>query len=289
LEELLANDSAKEEKQAPMTAGERLAAQQAAKAARKAAQKGRDAELVEERAIAQAVVAKDWLQENLKPLGLMAAVVLVVAGLGIGWSTYTRGQAIDAGAALGAVVDDQASDSAALAGAYARVAEAHPKTPAAAWARIGEGKTLYAQGDWAGSRAAYQAALDTSDDEVVRWIALEGIAYALEGEASYEEALARLEALREVDPSVAPIAGYHQGRILQAQGKLEEAKTKLRGVLADLKDPEAPELPYTREQTEARLALLDASLAPADGVDPRRADEFIRQMNDLLQQQPSSE
>jgi tetratricopeptide (TPR) repeat protein len=245
-----------------MTPGERLAAQQAAKAARKAAQKGRDAELVEERAIAQAVVAKDWLQDNLKPLGLMVSVVLVVAAIGIGWSTYTRGQAADAGAALGAVVDDDTSDSAELASAYASVAEAHPKTPAAAWARVGEGKAFYAQGDWAGSRAAYQAALDMSEDEVVRWAALEG---------------------------VAPIAGYHQGRILQAQGKLEEAKTKFRGVLAELKDPEAPELPYTREQTEARLALLDASLAPAGGVDPRRADEFIRQMNELLQQQPPSE
>jgi predicted negative regulator of RcsB-dependent stress response len=289
LEEILANDSAKDEKQAPMTPGERLAAQQAAKAARKAAQKGRDAELVEERAIAQAVVAKDWLQDNLKPLGLMVSVVLVVAAIGIGWSTYTRGQAADAGAALGAVVDDDTSDSAELASAYASVAEAHPKTPAAAWARVGEGKAFYAQGDWAGSRAAYQAALDMSEDEVVRWAALEGIAYALEGAGSYDEALEQLEALREVDPSVAPIAGYHQGRILQAQGKLEEAKTKFRGVLAELKDPEAPELPYTREQTEARLALLDASLAPAGGVDPRRADEFIRQMNELLQQQPPSE
>ena len=61
----MTNDAPENEKQAPMTAGERLAAQQAAKAARKAAQRGRDAQLVEEKAIAQAAVAKDWLQENL--------------------------------------------------------------------------------------------------------------------------------------------------------------------------------------------------------------------------------
>ncbi len=272
-----------------MTAGERLAAQQAAKAARKAAQKGRDAELVEEKAIAQAAVAKDWLQDNLKPLGLMAGGVLLVAAIGIGWSTYTRGQAADAGAALGVVLDADESESAALASAYADVANAHPKTPAAAWARVGEGKALYAQGDWAGARAAYQAALDVSEDEVIRWAALEGIAYSLEAETSYDEALEQLEALREVDPSVAPIAGYHQGRILQAQGKLEEARTKFDGVLADLKDPEAPVLPYTEEQTEARLALLDPSLASGEGMDPRRADEFIRQMNEMLQRQPPKE
>lgn len=285
----MANDSAKDEKQAPMTAGERLAAQQAAKAARKAAQKGRDAELVEEKAIAQAIVAKDWFHDNLKPLGLMAGGVLLVAALGIGWSTYTRGQASEAGDALTAVLDGDTSDAAALAVAYAGVAEAHPNTPAAAWARIGEGKARYTEGDWAGARAAYQAALEISDDEVVRWAALEGIAYSLEAETSYEDAIAQLEALREVDPSVAPIAGYHQGRLLQAQGKLEEAKTRFDGVLAALKDPEAPALPYTEEQTEARLALLDPSLAPAEGVDPRRADEFIRQMNELLQRQPPKE
>jgi predicted negative regulator of RcsB-dependent stress response len=289
LEEILANEPANDGKPQQMTPGERLAAQQAAKAARKAAQKGRDAELVEEKAIAQAAVAKDWLQENLRPLGLMAGGVLLVAALGIGWSTFSRGQAVDAGTALTEVMEGETTDATELASAYAAVAEAHPKAPAAAWARIGEGKARYTQGDWAGARGAYEAALEISEDEVVRWAALEGIAYSLEAETSFDEALERLEALREVDPAIAPIAGYHQGRILQSQGKLEEAKTKYDGVLASLKDPEAPNLPYTQEQTEARLALLDPSLGPAAGPDPRRADELIRQMNELLQRQPPQE
>lgn len=285
----MAEDSANEEKTAAMTPGERLAAQQAAKAARKAAQKGRDAELVEEKAIAQAAVAKDWLQENLKPLGLMAGGVLIVAAIGIGWSTYERGVETEAGSVLAAVLDSDAEEPSALAAAYAEVAQAHPGTPAAAWARIGEGKALYVQEQWEESRAAYQAALEMSGEEILRWIALEGIAYTLEAEKSYDEAIERLEALRELDPSAAPIAGYHQGRLLQAQGKLEEAKTKFDGVLSDLKDPEAPRLPFTKEQTEARLAALDPSVAGAQGMDPRRADEFIRQMNELLQQQPARE
>jgi predicted negative regulator of RcsB-dependent stress response len=289
LEEILVDDSANEQKTAAMTPGERLAARQAAKAARKAAQKGRDAELVEEKAIAQAAVAKDWLQENLKPLGLMAGGVLIVAAIGIGWSTYEHGVETEAGSALAAVLDGDAEEPAALAAAYGEVAEAHPDTPAAAWASIGEGKALYAQEEWEKSRAAYKAALEMSDEEVVRWIALEGIAYALEAEKSYDEAIEQLESLRELDPSVAPIAGYHQGRLLEAQGKLDEAKTKFDGVLSDLKDPEAPRLPFTKEQTEARLAVLDPSIADADGMDPRRADEFIRQMNELLQQQPARE
>ena len=108
-------------------------------------------------------------------------------------------------------------------------------------------------------------------------------------DAEYGALSEEFEALRETNPSVAPIAGYHQGRILLAQGKLDEAKVKFDGVLADLRDPDAPQLPYTEEQTEARLALLDPTLAADQGVDPRRAEEFIRQMNESLQRQPAQE
>ena len=285
----MSNDTANDDKTAQMTAGQRLAAQQAAKAARKAAQKGRDAELVEEKAIAQAALAKDWLQDNLKPLGLMAGGVLLVAAIGIGWSTMQRGQAAEAGNALSAVLEGGEEDAAARAAAYASVAETHPKTPAAAWARVGEGRALYSAGDYAAAREAYQAALELSEDETIQWAALEGIAYSLEAEGSYEEAIDRLEALRSVDSSVSPIAGYHQGRILQAEGKLDEARTKFDGVLADLKDAAAPSLPYTKEQTEARLALLDPSVAPAPSRDLRDTEDFIRRMNELLQRQPPEE
>jgi predicted negative regulator of RcsB-dependent stress response len=289
LEEALANDSAENEKQETLTAGQRLAAQQAAKAARKAAQKGRDAELVEEKALAQAAVAKDWLQDNLKPLGLLAGGVLLVAAIGIGWSTFNRRQQRAAGEELAAVLDGGADDNALLATAYAAVANAHPKTPAAAWARIGEGRALYATGEWERARSAYQAALESSEDETVRWAAIEGIAYAFEAEGTYERAIEELEALRELNRNVAPIAGYHQGRILAKQGKIDEAKSKFDRVLNELKEADAPLLPYTQEQTEARLALIDPSLSPAGGVDPRKADEFIRQMNQMLQRQPPQE
>ena len=289
MEEALANDSAENEKNTPLTAGQRLAAQQAAKSARKAAERGRDADLVEEKAIAQAVVAKDWLQDNLKPLGLMAGAVLLVAAIGIGWSTFAHRQAATAGAELAAVMEGDADDPATLAIAYAAVADAHAKTPAAAWARIGEGRALYEQRQWEQSREAYQAALDSSDKEGVAWAALEGIAYSLEAEKSYQQAVERLEELRALDSRIAPIAGYHQGRILFAEGKLDEAKTKFEGVLNSLRQADAPLLPYTQEQAEARLALIDPSLLPATSVDPRRADEVIRQMNEMLQRQPPEE
>ena len=285
----MAQDPAENENQAPLTAGQRLAAQQAAKAARKAAQRGRDAELVEEKAIAQAVVAKDWLADNLKPLGLMAGGVLLVAAAGIVWATFTHRQNAAAGEELAAVLEGDADDPAALAAAYANVADSHAKTPAAAWARVGQGKALYAQGQFEEARAAYQAALAASDDETIRWAALEGLSYALEAESSLDDALEQLEALRAVNRSIAPIAGYHQGRILAEQGKLDEAKTKFDWVLNELKESDAPALPYTQEQAEARLALIDPSLAPTAGSDPRQAEEIIRQMNEMLQRQPPQE
>jgi tetratricopeptide (TPR) repeat protein len=289
LEEALANDPAEDEKQASLTAGQRLAAQQAAKAARKAAERGRKAELVEEKAIAQAGAVKDWLRGNLKPLALVAGGILLVAAVGIAWSTFERDQSTEAGAALVAVLQGDADDAPTLASSYAAVADAHAKAPAAAWARIGEGKALYAQGQWERSRQAYQAALESSEDEAVRWAALEGIAYTLEVEKSYEDAIEQLEALRALHDNLAPIAGYHQGRILLEQGKLDEAKIKFEGVLSALKQSDAPVLPYTEEQTEARLALIDPNLAPAAGADPRKAEEFIRQMNEMLQRQPPQE
>ena len=289
VEEPLATDSPENEKRAPLTAGQRLAAQQAAKAARKAAERGRDAELVEEKALAQAAVARDWLQENLKPLGLMAGGVLLVAALGIAWSTFRHGQNTAAGTELAAALEGDAEDPAALADAYAAVADAHSKTPAAAWARIGEAGALYAQGQWEASRAAYQAALDSSEDEAVQWAALEGIAYCLEAEKSYDQAIAQLDALRELDSTIAPIAAYHQGRILMAAGKPDEARIKFDAVLRELKQPDAPLLPFTREQTEARLTLLDPSGAQASGVDPQQAEEIVRRMNEMLQQQPAQE
>ena len=285
----MANDTTQDDKPATMTAGQRLAAQQAAKAAKKAAKKGRDAELVEEKALEQAAAAKDWLQDNLKPLGLMAGGVLLVAAIGIGWSTFQEGQATAAGAALSAVMETESEDPQAAALAYAEVADRHAGTPAAAWARVGEGRALYAQGDYAAAATAYEAALEASEDELLQWAALEGLAYTLEAEASYDAALQRLEELRAVEASYAPIAGYHRGRLLQAQGKLDEAKTAYDGVLADLKDSGAPSLPFTQEQTEARLAVLDPTLAADAGQDPRSPEELMRRMNELLQRQPPEE
>jgi len=286
LEETLADDPAENQKQAPLTAGERLAASRAAKSARKTADRGRAAELVEDKALAQAAVAKDWLADNLRPLGLAAGGVLLVAAIGIAWSTIASDKNEEAGSQLAAALESDTYDDAELAESYAAVVRDHEGTVAATWALVGEGRALYGQGKHEQARDAYEAAAESTDDETLQWIALEGIAYTLEAEQSYEQALEQLDALRALGKEVTPIAGYHQARILIQQGRMDEAKVKLQGVLAELRQPYAPALPFTRAETESRLALLDPSLAPSTGPDMRALQE---QLNEMIRQQQSGQ
>jgi len=282
----LANDPAENQKQAPLTAGQRLAASRAAKSARKAAERGRQAELVEDKALAQAAVAKDWLAENLKLLGLAAGGVLLVAAVGIGWSTFAQDKNDEAGKHLAAVLESNVYDDAELAESYAAIVRDHEGTVAATWALIGEGRALYGQGKLEQARDAYTAALESTDDETLQWAALEGIAYTFEAEQAYDQALEKLDALRALSKEVAPIAGYHQARILMQRGKNDEAKVKLQGVLASLRQPNAPSLPFTRAEAESRLALLDPSLAPTTAPDMRGLQE---QLNEMIRQQQSGQ
>ncbi|MEM7434021.1 MAG: tetratricopeptide repeat protein [Myxococcota bacterium] len=278
----MANDSAENEKEARLSPGQRLAATRAAKSARKAAERGRQAEMVEDKALAQAAVAKDWLEDNLRTIGLAVAGVLIVAAIGIGWSTVERNKNEAAGSQLASVLDANIYDDAELAKSYAAVATDHEGTPAATWALIGQGRALYGQGQHAEARASYMKALESTDEETLQWVAIEGIAYTYEAEEAYDEALAQLDALRELSKEVAPIASYHQGRILMAEGRTDEAKLKLQAVTSELRRPGGPSLPFTRSQAEARLALIDPTLAPNAGPDIRALEE---QLQDMVRQQ----
>ena len=286
----MGNDPVEKDKPAPLSPGQRLAAARAAKSARKAATRGRQAELVEDKALSQAALAKDWLADNLKPLGLAAGAILLVAAVGVVWSTFAESENTEAGRALSEVLEAKIYDDGELAESYAAVAQDHEGTVAATWALIGEGRAFYSHGDHAKAREAYTRALESTDDETLQWVALEGIAYALEADQAYDEALEQLEALAEIGPEVAPIAAYHQARILLEQDKTVEAKDKLQEALRDLRRSDAPALPFTRGQVEARLALIDPGGASAGGRG-RDLDALQEELNDMIrqQQQPSRE
>ena len=286
----MANDPAENDKPASLSPGQRLAAARAAKSARKAATRGRQAELVEDKALSQAALAKDWLAENLKPLGLAAGAVLLVAAIGIVLSTVAENENTEAGQALTEVLEARIYDDGELAESYAAVARDHEGTVAATWALVGEGRALYSHGDHAKAREAYTRALESTDDETLQWVALEGIAYTLEADHAYDEALERLEGIAELGPDVAPIAAYHQARILVEQSKTAEAKDKLQEALRDLRRSDAPALPFTRAQVEARLALIDPG-GTTGGGNGRDLNALQEELNDMIrqQQQPSRE
>lgn len=273
----MANDSVKNEQ--PRTPGQRLAAAQAAKAARKAAKKGLQSEQLEDKALASAAVARDWLQENLKTILVSAGTVLVVAAVVLTWSGFSERRSGAAGTGLAQVLqtaEDEASTPEALVEAYREVGRAHPGSAAAAWARLGEGRALYEQGEWERSREAYEQALAGSDDETVQWLAIEGIAYGFEGETKYDEAIERLDALSAMGDSLSSIAAYQQGRLLLVQGKSEEARAKLKQGLAALDQDGAANLTFTRQQIESRLALIDPGGQPTPALDSRRLEQLIQ-------------
>ena len=273
----MANDSVKNEQ--PRTPGQRLAAAQAAKAARKAAKKGLESEQLEEKALASAAVARDWVQENLKTILVSAGTVVVVAALILTWSAFSKSRSEAAGTGLAKVLEtteDEGSTPETRADAYREISEAHPGSAAAAWARLGEGRALYDQGQWERSREAYGQALAGSDDETVHWLAIEGIAYGFEAEKKYEEAIERLEALAAKGDSLSSIAAYQQGRLLLVQGKQEEARAKLQQGLAALDQDGAANLTFTRQQIESRLALIDPGAQPTPALDSRRLEQLIQ-------------
>ena len=112
------------------------------------------------------------------------------------------------------------------------------------------------------------------------------MSYTDEAERSDKRALEQLDAVRALGKKVTPIDGYHQGRILIQQGRMDEAKIKLQSVLAELRQPYAPSLPFTRAETESRLALLDPSQAPSTGPDMKALQE---QLNEMIRQQQSGQ
>ncbi len=283
------------------TAGQRLAAAKAAKAAKKAAERGRQAELTERKALESAAAARDWMQEHIKTLLAISAAVIVVAGAVFAWGAFSTQRYSTAAALLAEAMDisqaeidaggsaeegtydsPAARNEAALLKFRAAIDEA-PDSPTAAWAHLGEARALYELGQVQEARAAYQAALQGAKDEAVSWFALEGLAYTYESEEAYDQALQQLEALRALSDYAAPIAQYHQGRLLMVQGEADAAKEKLQGVLTLLQEAGAPAMPHTKAQTEARLAVLEPGRPRTPSFDPNQLQQLLQLQNQTPQ------
>jgi tetratricopeptide (TPR) repeat protein len=104
-------------------------------------------------------------------------------------------------------------------------------------------------GDFDGALTEYDSFLEAADDDhPMRFLALEGKGHALEGKGEYEAAL-------EVFAAIAPhptdfyryMALYHQGRVLEALGRTDEALA--------IYELYFQEFPITREEMATPLVL----------------------------------
>jgi hypothetical protein len=301
-----------------ISAGQRLAAAKAAKAAKKIAQRGKEAEVVEEQAVETATVASTWLDRNRNKLLGAFAAVLLLGGAFFGIRAMQQKSAAEASQLLWEATEilnasiqapgdeDTAEDTvdaetdedevtyetiaARADAALAKLNElfaSHGDSPAAAWGRLEEGRARYQKGEHAEARTAFEAAL-AQGGEALAPRALEGIAFTYEAEENWAEAIARFEQLREEGGALQILADYHLARIHLAKNEEDPAKTKLQAVLEALREEGAPELAYVRDQAELRLMAIDSSLVQRDAagqMDPAEMQRLIEQLTRQQQQQ----
>ena len=232
------------------TAGTRLAAKRAARAAQKAAKRGTSNPAQDAAVVVQE--AAHWVDDHRMKIWAAIGAVLVI---GVGWvvlANYLNTKDNDAGNALkaatlisqGIVVpaDETAPEdiivptfssseeraNKALA-SYREVVKQYGDSKAGHYAQLGVANSLLDLGKAKEAEAEYAKALELAGaDTFLRSRALEGSGYALEAQQKYPEALKRFEELSRFDNGTyRSLADYHRARVLVAQGKPADAKALL--------------------------------------------------------------
>ncbi|WP_395824990.1 tol-pal system YbgF family protein [Archangium minus] len=223
--------------------------------------------------------ASDWLEKRRQLIGAAVAVI-IVGGLIAALVNYfsTRGEekaSKQLGQAL-QVLDrpviasteplqpqpgeeppfktDKEKDE-AIVKSLSDFRAAHKGTEAAVTAALPLGKAQYRLGDYDGALASFsEYTRDADKKEPLVASAYEGQGYAHEAKGQLDQALAAFQEMAKVESGefLQGMGQYHQGRILAAQGKKDEAAQ----LLADLKSSQ-PNTAAGRLATE-RLAVLAA-------------------------------
>jgi len=260
--------------QARDSAGNRLAAKRAAKAAKKAAVRGNGATAAAPAdEVAKSVLdANAWLDAHGRKLaiGFAALVVLGVGALFVshwqGAQTREAGQALDAAVrtAHGLVLSPEETvpegvlvptfgsakerDEKALT-QMREVSKKYEGTRAAAYAALGEASSLLNLGKAEEASAAFEKLRNAQGNEyedsadLWRSRVLEGAGYALEAQKKYPEARARFEELSKLHGGSYRILGdYHRARMLVAEGNREDAKKTLEALTKAIVDKPADAL-----------------------------------------------
>jgi tetratricopeptide (TPR) repeat protein len=248
--------AAGEPKESPATAGDRLAARRAAKAARKASQRG-TAPALNEAVAANVEAATSWYSGHQATLWLITLAVVVVGGGTYAITEYLAGQRAQAAELLAkAVTTAQApvvdSDDAALlenvdesypttkARAeqalthYKALEKAFPDSRVASWGKLGEANALFALGRYEDAEPLYKQARGGEAETYVQARALEGEGLSLVQRKKYVDAIARFDDMAKLaGGQYAPLADYQKARALRALDRRDEAKQILAKLVAD--------------------------------------------------------
>ncbi len=304
------------------TAGQRLAAAKAAKAAKKIAEREErkaaeeaerallegDEELetdeFEDAAIQQAEQASAWLAGNRNLIVGGISALVVIAAVGFGISEYMKKKSGEVSIHLWHATDALTSPIVPEGEEVPPgVDQSFPSIGDRANAAIealdelgtegGEGlqshaaliraNALYQRGDVSEARDAYNQALQASSEDI-RQRALEGLAFTYEADENWAEAGARFD---ELEGTAGEILGdYHQARIAIAQGEEETAKEKLQAVLAALQEEDAPQMRFVQDQAELRLMAIDSTLVQRNAGPGNGMDpEQMRRLIEQMQRQ----
>lgn len=299
----------------PETAGARLAARKAAKAARKAAERGKNnilADAVEE----QAVQASNWFADNARVLTLTVGGLCLAGAAWVGFQTVTQKKAGEAATALAEGVkvslaavesgdvpaEEDASDEETFATAQARsekalagyrkVQKEHAGTDAALWAQLGEGSELLSLGKGEEAGRAFGAVASATEDDFLRYRALEGHGFALEAQDKLDEATQKFaEIAKLANGAFKPASDFHLARLLATRGDQKGAKdmfSKLVDSLGEQALEKGERFTAIRDEAQIRLSELGgerkarpAASGPnvgAEGLTPELLESLRRQL-----------
>ena len=205
--------------------------------------------------------AIEYIQLHSKQFTTGAIVVLAVIILAIGITSYTKhaaAQAVNAYNLAAAQVPapsdefDSAKAGAAIK-ALEKVIADHSGSAPAHYALLDLGALYYNLGDFDKSYDAYDKFLSglRKEDENLKPMVLDSLAYTLEARKKYEQAAEKWEQVIALDGDLMKEEAYMGlGRVQQARGKLEESKKAFEELIAGY-----PNSSYA-EQAKAKLAAL---------------------------------
>jgi tetratricopeptide (TPR) repeat protein len=164
------------------------------------------------------------------------------------------------------LVKDEGELRQTIDAALADLESTAPKSDAAKLAQLVRAASAMRDGRFADGEAAFREFLASEPGHELAFLAQEGVLLAREAQGDIDGAIAEAETLVAADPATfyRDQALWHKGRMLEAQGKKDEALAVYRQYAEEypLQDPS-----IARADVIGRLRELDPSAVPA-GVEP---------------------